>query len=381
MTIFGIEETEANKNKFVPHYKVLANKLYPNSHLHLLNPRSVMFTRSAFETFDFWNMDTDFFFAEDALSFSEMHNVGSNHFAYFSLFLKVLRVAHSLYDEDLLDCKWTKNKAHLMDIYTNMMLSDVVMVSPILKGVMDDKLGNLLSSKTYQAISDKYLVLPPPDLYKFEPPEGTKKSFKTLTFLWNHRFSAVKNPKLFFSVIENFHKAYPKVPIKILILSSLKDAEVLGHVPESIRRFVEIRPYAYDDAAYEKALKEANITIGTALAESYGIAILETARYGSVVLNADCNWAYTKLVAQTTCKPKLLPEKILKVYEDKSYRDRVLTYTQDQLSRITTTEQYKAKITKRLTDVFNKRLDRTSTKSPKLAAVMKALDKKGSNQK
>lgn len=377
MTIFGIEETNANRNKFCPHYKILNRKLYPKSRLVLLNPKSVMFTREAFETFDFWNLDSDFFFAEDALSFNEMHNWGSNHFAYFSLFLKVLRVAHGYYDEDFFDSKWTKNKAHLLDIFSNFLQADVLMVSPVLKKKLDAFLPNLFSDRMLESFQSKYLVLPPPDFYKFEPTYEEHKSFKTLTFLWNHRFMASKNPKLFFSTIQAFCSTYPKVPVKVLVLSNLTPKELGAFIPESIMPLVAVRPWAYDDAAYEQALKDSNITVGTSLVESYGIAVLEPIKYGSVVLNAVCNEAYTEIMgAKTSFKPKELPEKIYKVWSDVTYRKKLQAYNRKGLEAITDASKYQAQLKTRLASVFQARMDRTSTKSPKLQAVLKALSKK-----
>lgn len=377
MTIFGIEETNANKNRFVPHYKILANKLYPSSNLVLLNPRSVMFTRESFSTFDFWNLDSDFFFAEDALSFNEMMNYGGNHFAYFSLFLKVLRIAHGYYDDDFLASDWTKNKAHLLDIFSNLIISDVVMVSPVLKGILEHKLPTVFGDAMTKKIQDKFLVLPPPDLYKFEPKDLKPKSFKTLTFLWNHRFMASKNPKLFFGTIEALIKKYPRIPVKVLVLSSLTEKEVLGNIPESLHPLVEIRPYAYDDQAYAQALMDSNITLGSSMAESYGIAILEAAKHGSAVLNFECNSAYSQIIGnRTTFKPKEMVEKIAKFHGDPVYRRKLLAYTQAGLGKITPGREYRSSLRSRLTSVLEERLDRTSAKSPKLAAVMKALEKK-----
>ena len=376
MTVFGIEETTANKNKFVPHYKVLANKLYP-SEITLLNPRSVMFTREAFKDFDFWNLDSDFFFAEDALSFNDMLNYGSNHFAYFSLFMKVLRMAHSHYDEDFLAQEWTKNKAHVLDMYSNMMIADVVMVSPVLKGMLEKRLAPIFSDHMIRNLESKYLVLPPPDFYKFHPTGLKPKSFKTLTFLWNHRFVACKNAKLFFGTIAKLVEDHPRIPVKVMVLSSLQEREVLANIPEVLHPLLEIRPYAYDDEAYAKALEDSNITLGSSLVESYGIAILEVAKYGGAVLNFKCNEAYSVIIGdKTTFAPKEMVDKIVRFYDDPVYRKKLLAYTAQGLSKITSAKDYRAALKSRLRGILEQRLDRTSAKSPKLAAVVKALSKK-----
>jgi len=378
LNIFGIQETTANKNKFVPHYKVLANKLYDNSRLTLFNPRSVMNTRQAYEALDFWNCDSDFFYAEDALSFNELLNFTSNHGAYFQDFLKVMRIAHGHYGMDLLDTRWQKNKAHMLDIFSSMLVSDIVMVSPILRDtLMNIELPKLWSKQALKVIESKLLILPPPDLYKFEPPKNIKKSFKKLTFLWNHRLNAAKNPKAFFTIIEAFHMQYPKVPIQVILLSSLTEDEVKKIVPKSLAAVTVQRPFAYDDAAYEQSLMDANVTIGTSMAESYGISILESARYGLAVFNLPCNEAYTKIIGpKTTLKAKDIPERLYRLVTEKDYADRVRTYTRTGLEKITTTAQYKKQLTTRLETVLAARLERASTKSPKITAVMKALDKK-----
>jgi hypothetical protein len=378
LNIFGIEETNANKNKFVPHYRVLANKLYDNTRLTLFNPRSVMNTRQAYETIDFWNCDSDFFYAEDALSFNELLNFSGNHGAYFQDFLKVMRIAHGHYGMDLLDTRWQKNKAHMLDIFASMLVSDVIMVSPVLRDtLMNIELPKLWSKNALKVVESKMLVLPPPDLYKFEPPKDIKKNFKTLTFLWNHRLNAAKNPKAFFGIIEDFHTRYPKVPIKIILLSSLTSDEIKKIVPKSLAAVTEQRPFAYDDAAYEQSLMDANVTIGTSTAESYGISILESARYGLAIFNLPCNEAYTKIIGdKTTLKAKEVPERLHRLVTEKGYADKVLKYTAQGLAKITNTEQYKKKLSARLVDVFGQRLERASTKSPKIALVMKALDKK-----
>jgi hypothetical protein len=378
LNIYGIAETKANANKFVPHYKVLASKLYSPSRLTLFNPKSVMFTRSSFGDLDFWNSDSDFTYAEDALSFNEFLNFSSNHAAYFQSFMKVMRIAHGHYGEDLTDTRWTKNKAHMLDIFSSMLVSEVIMVSPILRDILIDKeLPQVFSKKVLKVIESKMLVLPPPDLYKFEPPEDTTKSFKTLKFLWNHRFTASKNPKAFFGIIDEFHKQFPKVPLSIIVLSSLTTKEVMGHVPPSLQKFVDLRPYAYDDKAYEKSLMDANVTLGTSMAESYGIAILEAARYGSAVFNLPCNQAFTNIIGpSTTLKPKEIIPRLNRLALDKEYAAQVIGYTNKGLAKITTTTQYKKALSKRLAEVLEARFDRTSTKSPKLATVLKALDKK-----
>ena len=98
---------------------------------------------------------------------------------------------------------------------------------------------------------------------------------------------------------------------------------------------------------------------------------------GSVVLNLDCNQAYAKIIGdRTTFKAKEVVDRIYKVWSDKEYRDRLLAYTKKGLSSIPDAEHYREAITTRLGTVFQNRLDRTSAKSPKLQAVLKALDKK-----
>lgn len=378
LNIYGIKETEANKNKFAPHYKILANRLYAPARLTLFNPRSVMFTKNSFGDLDFWNSDSDFTYAEDALSFNEFMNYSANHAAYFQSFMKVMRIAHGHYGEDLLDLKWTKNKAHMLDIFSSMLVSEVIMVSPVLKNqLFGEVLPPLFSAKALKALEAKLLILPPPDLYKFAGLEYPRKNFKTLRFLWNHRLNAAKNPKLFFSIIADFHKQYPKVPLSIIVLSSLTKAEVFKHIPESLYRFVDQRRYAYDDSEYLRSLKDSNITLGTSTAESYGIAILEAARSGSLVFNLPCNAAYSQIIGPaSTFKAKDVVGRIYKAWSEPEYAKKVLAYTDRGLDTITSEAQYKKALRARLTEVLAARLDRTSTASPKLKEVLKALDKK-----
>lgn len=377
LTIIGIKENNSNKNTFVPHYYALA-KDYPNARVVQVQPRSVMFTREAFSQLDFWNLDSDFFYMEDGLSFTDLINYNGSYFTYFSEFMKVLRVAHSLFEtEDMFSRKWTKNKSHLVDIYMSMLACEVIWISPVLEDIFSRVLPDLFSAKMYSELKTKFLVLPPPDTYKFHTQEDLSKDFSTLTFLWNHRFNAVKNPKSFFSIIEKFHAAHPKVPIRIIILSSLTEAEVLRQVPESLQNKCDLRPFSHEISEYEETLLDANITIGTSKVESFGISILESVKYGLAVLNLPCNQAFAKIVGpKSTFKEREMVDAIYRVYSEKKYREGLIGYNLRGLNKtIPDHKSYKKILRDRLSQVFEERLDKTSTKSPKLPPILKKLEK------
>lgn len=376
LTIFGIQETNKNKNKFQPHYYIL-HKMFKGSRIHHVNPSSVMFTGQAFNDVDFWNLDNDFFFMEDMLSWQQVMNNGGPHFDYFSGFLRAIRIAHSLFEDvDQFSSEWTKNRAHVMDVYTSMMACDIIMVSPVLKEIFDRSLKAVFSKKLHNSLNERMLILPPPDMYKFDPWEG-KKSFKKLSFLWNHRITVNKNPKAFFGIISEFHKRYPKIPIEVVVLSSLTESEVLGHVPENIHKYIVQKPFAQNEDEYKEALLGSNITLGVSKLESYGISIFDSVKHGLVVLNLPCNEAFSRIVGtETTFSEKEMPEIIHKVYDDPKVRKKILTYNMDGFNTITSKEEYKKSIRKHFNKVLQERLDKTVVSKGKIFDALKVVEKR-----
>jgi hypothetical protein len=383
LTIFGIKETEANKNKFVPHYYVLHKKLYPTSRLYHMTPRSVMQTTSALQDIDYWTLDNDFFYFEDSVSLTGLLNSNASAFTYFSDFLKVYRIAHGLFDEPMLSSNWTKNKAHIIDIYTSMMVSDVLLISPTLEHKLDTLLPELFSDKLIANLKHKMLILPQPDSYKFEP--LTKKELKTkdwskLKFVWNHRLNANKDPKTFFTLILEFHTQYPKVPLEIIVMSDLKNQAVLEYVPEQLRHYVKIEPFHYDSTKYRKVLDRANITIACSIQENYSNSVLDSVKRGVCVIavnNKNKTFAQQIGGTKTTFNKDTVGSVIHKLWTSESYRSKFIQYQLNGLSDTApSSSEYTKLLTSRLKQVLDIRLDKTPATSKKLAEVMKTLRKK-----
>jgi len=373
MVIFGLKGQ--GSKFFLPHYLTL-HELYQSSRIVQLDAKSVMFTKEALAGLDFWSLDSDFMFAEDMLSFTDMLNYSGNYFDYFSEFMKVYRVAHSLFEtESMLSEVWTKNKSHVLDIYLNMMASEVVMISPVLEDIFRRVLPEFFSKKALGVLRKKFLVLPPPDLYKLtrvrEP-----KSFKKLVFLWNHRFNEVKNYKLFFKIIEDFWIEHPEVPLEIMILSLNNETEVMRLVPRSLHPFIRYYPFIYDKEEYNKVVSKANITIGTSKVESFGISVFDAVKRGLVVLNMDCNWAFKFIVGEgSTFTTRTITEAIYKVWKSQAFRDKINRVNLEGLSRLPNKAQYKRMLTERLNEELQARLDKCAGRSEKVAMVMKKLER------
>lgn len=375
VNLMGIVESTGNVNKFVPHYSLIP-KLYSNTRFTPIEPRSVMFTKSAFDQLDFWNLDADFFFVEDMINYNELLGHSAKHFDYFSGFLKILRIAHSLFEkEDMLNGEWTKNKHHLMDIYSSMLISDVILVSPVLRRMLLNCLPKVLSEDAIKVLRRKFLVLPPPDMYKLDIMD-IEHSFSKLIFLWNHRFNAVKRPKEFFGIIADFHKTYPEVPVRILVTSSLTKETINKNIPEEIQPFVKTVPFTSDVDEYKKIISKANITLGTAEAESFGISIFDSVKAGLVVLNLPQNKAFASIVEDTTTfHKKEIVDKIYKVYKDERFRNAMLKANLSGLKTLPNIKQYRVALADRLSSIFEQRLKRVPATSDKLKAVIKRIRK------
>lgn len=374
LSVIGLKES--SNSFFLPHYYTL-QKLHKDTRIVHVESRSVMYTRSGLENMDFWNMDADFMYSEDMLSFNDMLTYSGNYFDYFSEFMRVYRVAHSLFErEDMLKNDWNKNKSHIMDIYMNMVSSDLVWVSPVLKEIFDRILKNVFSRKMLAEFERKFIVLPPPDLYKVEKTEE-KKSFKQLVFLWNHRFNEVKNPKLFFSIIERFCNEYPDVPVKILVFSLENEKTAFSKIPASLHGKVHYSPFIYDADEYAKAISEANITLGTSKVESFGISVFDSIKQGLVLLNLPCNVALSNVIGkETTFTEKEIVGVLYKVFKDRKYRQSILDYNMTKFEEsLPSTQRFIETFGGRLNELMHNKLTATAGKSPKISTVMDLLDK------
>lgn len=383
LTIFGIKETEANKNRFVPHYYVLHKKLYPGSRLYHMNPRSVMQTTSALQDIDYWTLDNDFFYFEDSVSLTGLLNSNASAFTYFSDFLKVYRVAHSLFDEPMLTQAWTKNKAHIIDIYTSMMAANILLISPTLNKRFDLLLPDLFSDKMIDSLRSKFLVLPQPDSYKFESidkKELVKKDWSKLRFIWNHRLNAIKDPKTYFTIILEFHTVYPEVPLELIVMSSVKEQEVLSYIPEELRQFVKIEPFHYNHDDYKKVLDRANITIATAIQENYSNSLLDCVKRGiCVIALSNKNKTFSQQIggSKTTFKRELIVEVIYKIWSSETYRAKFIQYELNGIAKTApSSAEYTEILRARLKQEFDLRLNKTPATSKKLVAVMASLERK-----
>lgn len=378
MAIFGIKEDE--KNKFLPHYYVL-HRLYKHSHIVHLNTRSVHQTAPAFDQIDFWSLDSDFIFAEDMLSIHQMMTRSDSHMQYFKEFLKVFRIAHGYLTEDFSISEWTKNKDHVLDIYSSMLASDVVLVSPVVEELYKTELYKVFSKKVADSLRNKFVVLPPPDYYKFEQQSGTK-SFKKLSFLWHHRMVASKQFDVFLDVISKFHTRYPEVPIELRLISHDPAERVLAKVPDNVKKYTIVDPFQYVDAEYEKLLKATNITLATSKIESFGIGVLDSIKYKQAVIPLKCNSAYLQIVGdQYAVNEKDMVDAIHKVWASEKYRKTMLAYNEEGIAQLPSRAEYSDTLKAKLSQVFEDRLAVASTKSPKLTAVMKAIEKYGAINK
>jgi len=374
MSIIGLKES-SNKH-FLPHYYTM-QKLYDNSRIVHVESKSVMYVRDALGALDFWNLDSDLFFTEDMIGFQNLLNYGGNHFAYFNGFLKVYRIAHGLFENDsFLKNDWNKNKAHNLDIYSNFLTSDIILISPVLADIFSRTLPDFFSKAMLKQLKPKFLILPPPDLYKLKV-EPQKKDFSKLVFLWNHRFTEGKNYKAFFNIIKQLKDEHPKVPIELLILSLNTEDEVKKFVPEGLHKYINYHPFIYDKKEYQKVVNRANITIGTSKIESFGISVFDAVSQGLALINLECNEAFTLLVGpETTFKEKEAAEAIYKIYSDKAYRKKVLDYNLKGLQKLPNKPKFIKTFSDRVNTVYENMIDRTAGKSPKIQAVLKKLDKK-----
>lgn len=382
-TILGIVPTK--QNKFLAHHGVFS-RIIPNTRVFDVQCRSTKFLHESIKTLDFWTIDSDFIFCEDVIPVNHLLGSSGNSYDYFGPILKVFRVMHSLFEKDsVITNSWTRNSIHNMDVYHSLLMAEVVLISPVLKEIFDRKLKELFSKNVREKIEQKYLILPPPDLYKLDQVK-TDRVFSNkggLRFLWNHRFVEVKNHKLFFALVAEFKAKY-KVPVTVVVLSSESESWIKAKFPKELQKDIEIHAFTDDHKAYAAILDSCNITLGTSLVESYGIAILEAVMRNIPVLNFKCNEAFTEIVGpETTFETKEeIVDSIHKVWTKQSYRTSVIEYNKKGLQKSRGTRaEYTDEIVARLSEVLRQRLKKVTGKSPKIATVLKAIDKKPRTKK
>lgn len=374
LTVLGLK---SDKNRFfVPHYKMLP-KLYKKTRMFLIESRSVMRPSEAVQNLDYWNLDSDIFYTEDSIGYDTLMSTG-NGFSYFKDFLRVYRIAHGLFEQDnLLRGEWNANKNHVVDIYKNLLISDIVLVSPVLEEMFDRVLPDYFSKKILKTIKAKFFVAPPPDLYKLDiPNQQPKKKFKELVFLWNHRFVASKNYEDYFNSISRALELEPSLRIRILILSPNNETEIKKCVPKNLHQFLDIRGFLTDPADYQKAVSEANISLATSKIESFGISVFDSMSQGLLVLNLEANQALASLSPKgMTFSAKDLPKVMVKVSKSQTYRNDLLRMNWEALTGLMPIDDYRKKFKTRLVNLVNERLDRVSDRSKNLPKLLKATEK------
>lgn len=373
MTVLGLKE---GSKFFVPHYYEMV-ELYKPSRIVPIESKSVMYVQESLRSLDYWNLDSDFFYTEDSIGHQNLLQCSGNSFAYFSGFLKVYRIAHGLFEQDsMLKFDWSKNKAHVIDIYNNLLVSDVILISPVLREIFDRILPEFFSKKLLKQISSRYLVLPPPDLYKLEI-KNKKKDWSSLNFLWNHRFIESKNYKAFFSIIEKLVEQHPEIPIQIKVLSANTEQEVMKLVPKALQKTIDYHPFTSDKQKYEKLVDETNITIGTSKIESFGISVFDSVARGLALINLDCNKAFTQIVGPSTTFSQADAVKALyKTWKSKDFRTKVLNYNMRGLKTLPGRDEFTRQFSDRLQSIFDAKLEARATKSEKLKTMVGAIEKK-----
>jgi glycosyltransferase involved in cell wall biosynthesis len=360
LSIFGLLQDDLNK--FVPHYYILHRMYGKDSRLHFLESDSYINIKPALAKIDYWTLDADFIYADDTLSFNELLGYDQDSFDYFSGFLKIQRIAFSTDDPNLgLDtrAKWNSDEMHQFNIFGSMMQSDIIIVSPYAAEKMWKKPlihDPLVSPKVGYPLIEKFLILPPPDMYKLSG-YRMEKDYATLIFLWNHRLSPVKNFPVFCDIIREFRSSHPDVPVQILILDLGNSCEFMPHLNE-LQSITKFRAFVFNDRKYEDALFDANITINTSLYESFGISALECVKYNLVVINLHCSKTFSWLMGNgTTFHREDIVDKIYKVHKSAKYRRSLLSYNRKALQKAVITEkQWVRKFEVRMNAVLKKKL-------------------------
>ena len=381
LTVIGLESSSKH---FIAHHTIVPSLYKGKSRLLNLETKSVMHTQEALKTLDFWTLDSDAFYVEDSIGWTKPMDISGNHFDYFSEFPKVYRVAHSLFEEDnFFNNEWTKNKQHILEIYNNLLVSDLIWVSPVLVEILRKTLPQVLSSKQIKRIEQKFVVLPPPDYYKLDTINSDviqpQRSFKKgLTFLWNHRLIALKNPKIFFAAIESFHKLHPQVPVEIRVCATGTEKEARAFVPEALQKNVVWSPFLSDPKEYLKFIEPANITIGTSRIESFGIAVFDAIRQGLTYINATPNQAFSTIAGlDTTVTPKAMPETIWKLYSDPKFRKKWDEKNIQGLKSLPDFDKAKSTFSNRIDDIVTGKIKNAKgDRSEKVKTALKVLEKK-----
>jgi len=317
LSVFGFQE---GSKHYVPHYKQVLN-LYPKARLLALPSASVMTANEALKAIDYWNSDSDVFYAEDSIGFTSLMNSGGNALAYFGPFLKMYRIAHGFDDRTDVFKPIDANLNFILSIYQNLMVSDINWVSPVMEKVLATLLPKYFSKESVKRIRDKLLVLPPPGFYKINERQKLKDLSKGLVFLWNHRMVGSKNPKVFFNLIADIHKASPKLPLKIKVCTTASEKEVKAACPEILHPFLVYREFISDPIQYRKFIEDANITLGTSDRESFGISVFDAIKEGQLYVNLSVNKSFevaTNGHAQSF-KAKEVPSIVAAAVADRKY--------------------------------------------------------------
>jgi len=379
MSVFGLTP---NSSFYIPHYLSIP-EVYKNSRIIQLQSKSVMFTRNAWDTVDFWNSDADVLYAEDSLSFVEALNTSGNHYAYFEPFLKLYRVAHG--NVLMKTLGKDRNDHHVLDILSNFLRSDVIWVSDILNERLQPVLKDHFSLKVRKQVQEKIITLPYPAFYKAGSSVADVtnvdlriSSKKPLVFLWNHRLVESKNFKDFCWILTQVHERYSEIDFKILFVCAEPESSCLNALPEVLRPKMDYRGFIADPVEYGKAIREANITIATSKLESFGNAVFDSIANGILLINQDCNSALTTLLGGTTTTfaKKDIPDIICTAYQVGKVRRIFHEFNVTGMDSHPNRAKHYSLLSARLQDELGKKM----AKAPKLAKsrvvadALKALD-------
>lgn len=375
ITVIALKESKSQKN-FVPHYYEYLN-LYDNTEIYHIENKGTQRMHQALGTIDFWKFDTDIVLTEDIVGFTKLMQANAANYEYFQDILKVFQVHHGHFERaNFHKHKWDNNKNFVLEIYSNLLLADIVLISPVVEKWFEDLLPRFFSEDLVNILKAKFLVLPPPGLYKLDV-KPKRKKFDELVFLWNHRMVGVKNAKEFFAILVDLQKEYPNIPFRVKVMAPHSENVILSNIPKELHDKVSLEPFQHDKTKYLKQIKECNITLNVSKVESFGLSVFDSISQGLVVLNLQANKSFPYLVGdKTTFSREDIVEAISRVYSDEKFRKSILKYNITQWKkRLPSKEQYMETFSDAMCKLFKERTSR-STSSKLVQSAVKELKKK-----
>lgn len=313
-------------------------------------------------------IDGDFIYCNDSMSPYALSILNPSFEDYFSNILKIFQIDWPMIKDN-------RKKVFNLSILQNCYYVDVILISEYYSELVFDKLKKHYSTEIYNEIKEKTILIPPSGIYKFENCL-TPKNFSKLSFIWNHRFASIKNYKIYFEILSNFHIKYPDIPFELYIMCDSKK-KILKFIPKNIISNCIFMDFIFDSEKYSDFLKnKINIGIGTSKAESFGICAIEHIKTGSCFLNLECNESFSKIIGNKyTIQKNKCVDLIAKCYYNKNYRnDNILYHFIIMIQNIINVEEYKNRILNKLNQVFNKHIHKKS-KTPLIEKIIDYIQK------